>query len=113
MSSAQTGGVLADAPSAEVERIVKANHQAGQHFFEASAMRFFNSTLYPRVYGGRYFITGERIDFDHRERFTIRVALDNGHVKTVGDFQAFAAYEDAEDAVIEGLCSGELAENSD
>jgi hypothetical protein len=92
-----------------MERIIEANDAAGHHFFEAGAMRFFNSTLYPRVYGGRYFITGERIDFDHPVRFTIRVALDNGHVNTVGDFQAFASYEEAEDAVIEGLCGSELA----
>jgi hypothetical protein len=104
MSSAQTGGVHADAPSAEMKRIIEANDAAGHHFFEASAMRFFNSTLYPRVYGGRYFITGERREEHHPEEFTIRVELDNGHVNTVRDFQAFASYEDAEDAVIEALC---------
>jgi hypothetical protein len=103
MNSAQGGGVLADAPSAEMKRIIEANHETGQHFFEASTMRFFNSTLYPHVYAGRYFITGERFDEHHPEEFTIRVALDDGRVNTVGDFQAFASYEDAEDAVIEGL----------
>lgn len=38
-------------------------------------MRFFNSTVYPQVYGGRYFITDKRFDQHHPERFTIRVAL--------------------------------------
>jgi hypothetical protein len=106
VSSAQTGGVLADAPSVEMRRIIEANDAVGQHFFEVGAMRFFNSTLYPYVYAGRYFITGERIDFDHPERFTIRVALDSGYVNTVGEFQAFVSYEAAEDAVIEGLRDG-------
>jgi hypothetical protein len=108
MSSGRKGGVLADAPSAEMERIIEANDAAGNYFFEVGTMRFFNSVLYPRVYGGRYFITGERRDESYPEEFTIRVALDNGHVNTVGDFQAFASYEDAEDAVIKGLLSGEL-----
>lgn len=76
MSSAESGGVLADAPSAEMERIMEANRAVGHHFFEPATMRFFNSTLYPRVYGGRYFITGERFELPDPERFTIRIALD-------------------------------------
>jgi len=96
MSSPQRGGVLADAPAATIQGIIRANQTAGQHFFESSTMRFFNSTIYPRVYGGCYFITGERYDELHPERFTIRLALDNGHVKTVGDFQGFDTHADAE-----------------
>ncbi len=95
MSSPQSGGVLADAP-AVTQRIIRANRAAGHHFFESATMRFFNSTIYPRVYGGRYFITGERYDELHPERFTIRLALDNGHVNTVGDFQGFDTHADAE-----------------
>jgi hypothetical protein len=83
MSSEQTGGVLADAPPPKWSGSSKPTATAGQHFFEASAMRFFNSTIYPRVIGGRYFITGERFDEHHPERFTIRFALDNGHIETV------------------------------
>jgi hypothetical protein len=108
VSSARPGGVLADAPSAEMERIMRANRDAGHHFFEASTMRFFNSTLYPHVYVGRYFITGERREEHHPERFTIRAALENGHIETVGEFREYDSYEAAEDAVIEGLLEGKL-----
>lgn len=108
MSRARPGGVLVDAPSAEMERIMRANRDAGHHFFEPAAMRFFNSTLYPHVYVGRYFITGERCNEQQPERFTIRAALAGGQIETVGAFQAYASYEDAEDAVIEGLLEGKL-----
>ena len=107
MSSAR-GGVQVDAPSADMARIIAANEAAGHHFFEPATMQFFNSTVYPRVFGGRYFITGERFDEHHPEQFTIRVALDNGHVNTVGDFQGFDSHQGAEDAVINGLIAGEL-----
>ncbi len=92
-----------DSAALSIEQIKQANRDAGHHFFDASTMRFFNSTVYPRIYGGRYFITGERFDENHAEAFTIRVALDNGHVNTVGDFQCFDTHEEAEVALTDAL----------
>lgn len=94
MSSARGGGAREGA-SSDIGRIEEANRQAGQHFFEPATMRFFNSTVFPRVYGGRYFITSERLDEHHPERFTIRVAFDDGSVQTIGEFRAFDSHEDA------------------
>lgn len=109
MSSPRTGGAQVGAPAAAIERIAEANQAAGYHFFDPDTIRFFSSIIYPRVYAGRYFITGERCDEHYPERFTIRVALDNGQVETVGDFQAFETHEAAEDAVIDGVNRGELS----
>jgi hypothetical protein len=96
------------APLAGIDRIVSANRAAGHHFFDADALHFFNSTIYPRVYAERYFITSEFYDEDHPEGYSLRAALDNGHIASVGDFQGFASYEATEDALIFALGRGEI-----
>lgn len=79
-------------PFASVDDIERANHYAGQHYFEADTMRFFSSRVLSGVAGGRYFVTSERRGFDdYRRAYSVRVALDNGHVETVGDFLAFGS----------------------
>lgn len=78
-------------PFRSTDDIERANHYAGQHFFEADTMRFFSSRVLSGVHGGRYFVTSERRGFDdYRRAYTIRCALDNGHIETVGEFLDFA-----------------------
>ena len=48
------------------------NRFAGHHFFDAPALRFFNSHIEPTVYqgpGGVYFVTSEQFVASNGERF--------------------------------------------
>jgi hypothetical protein len=62
------------------------------YFFSSDSMRFFDSKVYPGVYGGRYFVTSEKPENGVR-RFKIREAEDSGRVKTVG--QDYSSLEGA------------------
>lgn len=80
-----------------------ANRQAGFHFFEAGALRFFRSRIGTELYGGRYFITSERFigsdGWSPGRRYTIREVKPNGNVDTVGKFQAYASANGARAAI--------------
>lgn len=79
-------------PYASIGDIQRANAEAGQHYFEPDTMRFFSSRVSAGVHGGRYFVTGERRGFDdYRRAYTVRIALDSGHVETVGEFLAYSS----------------------
>jgi hypothetical protein len=61
-------------------------------WFSKDNVRFF-STTYPdgqTIWGGRYFITGERYSDDSKRLYSIRRAEDNGSISTVGEFQGYA-----------------------
>jgi len=60
-----------------------ANRKLGRHFFDRETMRFFNSKVYPYVYGGSFFITRERYDFGMKEEFAVRYARRDGSIVTV------------------------------
>ena len=82
---------------ANITAIKRANKGIGHHFFSKGALRFFNSTVYPRVYGGRFFVTSEFHCGTHEShcgttpvRYTVRGAQQDGAVKTVSEFQEFA-----------------------
>lgn len=75
---------------ANITAIKRANKEIGHHFFSKGALRFFNSTVYPRVYGGRYFVTSEFSSGTAPVRYTVRGAEPNGAIKTVSEFQEFA-----------------------
>lgn len=76
-----------------IEGVKAANARAGYHFFEPSAMRFFDSRICPTLYGGRYFVTSEQFHGSngHSEprRYSIREAQYDGSIDAVGEFQAF------------------------
>ena len=70
-----------------IHDIKLANKQAGQHFFDASTLRFFRSRVIAQVYDDRYFITSEQAPGGPR-LYTVREAIDGGkRIKTVGKFQ--------------------------
>jgi hypothetical protein len=66
--------------------IAMIKQRATGYFFSPETMRFFNSIVEPRVYGGRLFITSEQFvasDGTEFPRFwTIRYASDDGEVGT-------------------------------
>lgn len=86
-----------------------ANQAIGNHWFDKSSMRFFNTRIVSSLMtrgatkdhpGGRQvFITSERMDETRPLRYTIREALPNGEVDTIGEFQAYSSIEDAKDAI--------------
>ena len=81
-----------------IDSLVQANRAAGQHFFDASTMRFFNSRVCRKIIGN-YFVTSERFDASTPRRYTIRRINDDGHVETVGEFQKFATSREAYRAI--------------
>ena len=78
-------------PFTTIQQIVAANKAKGAHFFAADTMRYWNSTILPEVYGGRYFLTHEAyIDpsdesGDQDMGYAIRRADDDGSIDTIGD----------------------------
>lgn len=82
-----------------IDDIIRANQDAGYHFFEKSARRFFDSHVGQTVYGGRYFVTSEQfrplIGHPHPRLYTVRRTCADGHIETVGEFQQHASREAA------------------
>jgi hypothetical protein len=92
-------------PFRSMQQIVEANAAAGQHWFEPEALRFFGCRLSKRIFGGRIFISSERlvvpgVNESWPRRYTIRVVTDGGDVRTVGDFQEYPSLVQAQEAAV-------------
>jgi len=92
--------------TAQSERMFKtlaevkaANKAIGNHWFERSTMRFFNSKVETGLLRGRFFITSERMELTFPKRYTVREAMPDGDIKTVGEFQGYTDLELARMAV--------------
>jgi hypothetical protein len=81
---------------AEVKAANKAN---GNHWFERSTMRFFNSVIESRLMDGGFFITSERMELEFPKLYTVRRADENGLIETIGRFQEYPDIELARNAV--------------
>lgn len=72
------------------------------HFFDAAAMRWFQSRIltevYPTTDGGAYFVTSERFSDASPRLYTVRQILPDGSVLTVGDFQQYESARSAKAA---------------
>lgn len=82
-----------------------ANAAIGGHWFERSTMRFFNTRIESKLMtrgssGRQVFITSERCDETTPRKYTVREALTDGSIDTVGEFQQHATLQDARDAVV-------------
>lgn len=88
-----------------------ANKAAGQHYFDADTMRFFDSRVESDIIGGRFFVTSEQFHPSAGPStprgYSVHVAWNNGHVGTVGEFggmhhddprRGYATYEEAKRA---------------
>lgn len=78
--------------------VQRRNADAGLYFFEDGAMRFFHSEIESGLYVGRgasFFVTSETPDTDTPRSYTVRVARQDGHVQTVGDFREFDTVAEA------------------
>ena len=63
-------------------------------FFALGALKFFDGVVYPSIYGGRYFITSERLDKQSPRLFTVKEAK-SSEIVTIGLFQQYATKAEA------------------
>jgi len=81
-----------------ITEVKKANKENGQHFFDRNTLAFFGSKVYPDLYtvaGRQFFITSED-NFNRTEKgYTIREAMPDGDIETIGDFLQYATKEQA------------------
>ena len=75
------------------------NKEAGKYFFSRNSMRFFNSKIESGVLEGQYFITSERYEPEQPKMYTIRKALETGHIINMGEFRQFYTVEEAKDYI--------------
>jgi hypothetical protein len=79
-----------------ITEIKKANKENGQHFFDKETLAFFGSKVYPELYtvqGRQFFITSEDNFNRTKKGFTIREAMPNGDIETLGEFLQFETKE--------------------
>ena len=90
-------------PYSTITEIKKANRNAGQYWFSKDTLRFFDSRVEPKVYGGRLFISSEQFHgsdgYSDPRKYTIRLCDDEGHIQTVGDFQDHDDLEEVKEAI--------------
>ncbi len=81
--------------------VMRANDEVGHHWFDDDTIQFFKTKLETNLIDGRYFITSERGPYGPRA-FSVRMADEDAHIQTVGDFMAYETLEDAKTA-LEGV----------
>lgn len=80
-----------------MEEIRNLNARVGLFFFQSEWMLMMDSTIESDVLYGCFFITRE-CNFDRSEHFySIREALPDGRINTIGGFQQFETKGDAID----------------
>ena len=81
-----------------------ANKAAGHHWFSRATMRFFGTRIETTVYKNRCFVTSELPPHGGR-RYSVRRAMPDGSIETIGEFCGYRWLEDARIAA--RLVSGE------
>ena len=98
-----------------INDIKTANAASGGTWFGSSEMSYFSSIVYPDVWqrrGGVLFITSEAYDPRAERRFSLRLARTDangwpfGPIETVGGFQLYATYDEAEVGAIHNHNAG-------
>jgi hypothetical protein len=81
-----------------IAAIKRANIAVGHHWFDAGAMRFFNSIVEQTVVQGAegtYFVASSRYDETTPRQYTVHIATPDGKIDTVGEFGAYTNAADA------------------
>jgi hypothetical protein len=78
-----------------ITEIKEANKAIGHHWFSIGTKRFFDSKVESRVLYGQYFISSESLPGAKARQYSIRKALENGQIETVGEFLSFETKKDA------------------
>lgn len=91
-----------------IAEIREANKAAGQHWFEKDTLRFFDGIVpedQPIVHG-RFFVSSEQFDSRSPRMHTLRYANPDAAINTVGDFQQFDSFDEAREALRDGIIRG-------
>ena len=81
-----------------ITEVKKANKEKGQHFFDRNTLAFFGSKVYPDLYtvdDRQFFITSEDYYNGIERAYTIREAMPDGDIETIGEFLQYATKEQA------------------
>lgn len=82
-----------DAPIfSSMAEVRRRNQAAGLHWFSADSLRFFRSRVSRTLHGGRFFVSSEQNGYDGERLWSVREALADGRVVTVGEFQGYASH---------------------
>jgi len=82
----------------EIADVIARARSAGSHFFDPETMKFFKSQIHGTGIadgkGNTYFVTSEKFVDRVRgtslpRRYTVQVQKPDGHIETVGEFQAY------------------------
>lgn len=82
-----------------ISEIKEANKSIGNKWFDAGAMRFFNTTIESDILHGRCFITSEYMNEKYPKEYCIRMANDNGSIETIGQLCEYKSKDAAIDAL--------------
>lgn len=85
-----------------ITEVKAANKAKGQHFFSKDTLAFFGSKVYPELYtvaGRQFFITSEDNFNRTKKGYTIREAMPDGDIETLGEFLEYATKEQATFAI--------------
>ena len=83
-----------------LKEVIKKNRAIGNHFFSKDTMEGFNSKIHNKfLINDRYFITSEDDFYRTKELFSIREALQDGNIETIGLFQGFNTYQKAKEYI--------------
>lgn len=95
VTRALSGKPVQPHPFDTIDDVKSANARAGFYFFSPDTLAFFESKILGTLYGHGVFVTSER-NFDGTARlYTVRVALPDGSIETVDEFQGFATAQSA------------------
>ncbi len=78
-----------------IAEVKQANEAIGHHWFSPGATRFFNSRVSGKLVNGRYFVSSEKFDLNSPREYTIREALADGQIETVGQFGGYKTFREA------------------
>lgn len=82
-----------------MDDVIAANRAIGNHWFDASTMRFFKTRIESGLVAGKRFITSEKGP-DEVRRYTVREAQPDGTIDTVGEFQQYRTRDAARAAIL-------------
>jgi len=82
----------------DIDHIKRVNDRTGRRFFSPDNMRIFQTTVYSKVYGGRFFVIRDRVDDPYYAtlpseddfRYKVMQARKDGSIHTVGAFETKA-----------------------
>lgn len=69
-----------------MDQIISKNKKIGHIWFSPDTMAFFHTRLSRKIYGGEYFVTSEKFDSYKERLYTVRKAMPDGSIETVGPF---------------------------